>query len=229
MAKQLKIKSHPARQNIKVAVDNCIFTIKDNALHILLIQMKKKPYTGMWALPGGLIKANETLDQAARRVLAEETAVKDVYLEQLYTFSQLDRDQLGRVISAAYFALIPEPTTPLKTIGKYRDVRWWEFGKLPALAYDHNQIAQYAKKRLEAKLEYTNVVYALLPAKFTLSALQQVYEAVLGRDLDKRNFRKRIKSLGLVTPLGEKVRHGAHRPAMLYRFQKHAPQIVNVL
>ncbi len=229
MTKQPKIKSHPGRQNIKVAVDNCIFTIKDHALHILLIQMKKKPYTGMWALPGGLIKAQETLDQAAQRVLAEETAVTEVYLEQLYTFSQLDRDQLGRVISASYFALIPEPIKKLKTIRKYRDVRWWEFSKLPNLAYDHNQIAQYAKKRLEAKLGYTNVVYSLLPTKFTLSALQQVYEAVLGYKLDKRNFLKKIKSLGLMVPLGEKESSGPHRPAMLYQFQKRAPQIVNVL
>lgn len=226
---QNKAKKHPSRQNVKVAVDNAIFTVKEGKLHILLIQMKKKPFTGKWALPGGLIREAESLDQAARRVLKEETGVSDVYLEQLYTFGELGRDPFGRVVSVAYFALIPAAGVKLRTLAKYADVRWWDFKKLPPLAYDHNEIAEYGRKRLEWKLEYTNVAWSLLPSKFTFSELQKVYEAVFGRALDKRNFRKRIFAIDLITEVGERAMRAAHRPAMLYRFKTTRPQIVEIL
>ncbi len=224
-----KSEKHTSEQSVKVAVDNCIFTVKDNALHLLLIQMKKEPLAGLWALPGGLIQDAETLDAAAVRILEEETGLTDVYLEQLYTFGRPDRDPFGRVISVAYFALIPAGKGELRTSPKYAGVRWWKFSRLPKLAYDHNEIAAYAKKRLEWKLEYTNVAWSLLPSKFTLSELQAVYESVLGHALDKRNFRKKILALDLIESIGETVLRGAHRPAMLYRFTSRKTRIVDIL
>jgi len=221
--------AHPALQQVKVAVDNCIFTVLQERLHLLLIQMTKAPFTGRWALPGGLIQGGEDLDAAAARILYEETAVADVYLEQLYTFGRPDRDPAGRVISVAYFALIHATGIELCTQPKYADVRWWPCTNLPALAYDHDEVAAYARQRLEWKLAYTNVVWSLLPRRFALTELQKVYEAVLGRQLDKRNFRKKILSLGLIEPVGEKAMRGAHRPAMLYRFTSREPQLVAML
>jgi len=225
----LNVTAHPAAQQVKIAVDNCIFTVLEDRLHLLLIQMMKVPYTGMWALPGGLIQDAESLDAAAGRILYEETGVADVYLEQLYTFGQPDRDPAGRVVSVAYFALIHAAGITLRTQLKYADVRWWPCATLPPLAYDHNAVAAYARQRLEWKLAYTNVVWSLLPCRFALTELQKVYEAVLDRPLDKRNFRKKILALGLVEPVGETAMRGAHRPAMLYRFTSREPKLIEML
>jgi len=223
------VTTHPDPQQVKVAVDNCIFTVWEAQLHLLLIQMTKVPFTGMWALPGGLIQDGEPLDAAAARILEEATGVVDVYLEQLYTFGRPERDPAGRVISVAYFALIHAGGIALRTQPKYADVRWWPCAGLPALAYDHDEVVAYARQRLEWKLAYTNVVWSLLPRRFALTELQKAYEAVLGRQLDKRNFRKKILSLGLVEPVGEKAMRGAHRPAMLYRFTSREPKLVDML
>jgi 8-oxo-dGTP diphosphatase len=133
------------------------------------------------------------------------------------------------VVSVAYFALIHTAGITLRTQPKYADVRWWPCATLPPLAYDHNAVAAYARQRLEWKLTYTNVVWALLPRWFALTELQKVYEAVLGRLLDKRNFRKKILALGLVEPVGERAMHGAHRPAMLYRFTSREPKLIDML
>jgi len=220
---------HPAAQQVKVAVDNCIFTVVEGQLHLLLIQMTRVPYRGMWALPGGLIETHESLDTAAARILSEETGVADVYLEQLYTFGHPRRDPAGRVIAVAYFALIHAAGLTLRTQPKYADVRWWPCAHVPQLAYDHDDVAAYARQRLERKLVYTNVVWSLLPRQFTLSELQTVYEAVLGRPLDKRNFRKKILTLGLIESVGATAMRGAHRPAMLYRFTRREPQHIAML
>ncbi len=214
---------------VTVAVDNCIFTVMEDRLQVLLIQMKKKPFTGKWALPGGLIGNRESLDTAASRILNEQTGVSDVYLEQLFTFGRPERDPLRRVVSVAYFSLIHPSGLELQTTSKYAAVRWWRVTEAPRLAYDHKEILSYARQRLKWKVQYTNVIWSLLPRKFTLSELQKAYEAVLDRDLDKRNFRKKILSLGLIEPLGEKQAGGAHRPAMLYRFESRKPKIVEVL
>lgn len=220
---------HPDPQRVKVAVDNCIFTVREHCLHLLLMQMTKAPFEGQWALPGGLIDESESLDAAAARILAEETGVAEVYLEQLYTFGRPDRDPAGRVISVAYVALMHAEGLQLRPQPKYADVRWWPCAHLPPLAYDHHDIAAYARQRLEWKLAYTNVAWSLLPPRFVLTELQKVYEAVLGRPLDKRNFRKKILSLGLIEAVGETTRHGAHRPAMLYRFTSRQAQIIDML
>jgi 8-oxo-dGTP diphosphatase len=217
------------RQNVEVAVDNCIFTVRDDGLHVLLIQMKKGPFSGLWALPGGLIDDGERLDAAAARILEEQTGVTRVYLEQLYTFDGTERDPSGRVVSVSYVSLIPSRGLSLRTTPKYAEVRFWPCTNLPEkLAYDHGEIIEYALARLKAKVQYTNVMWSLLPSRFTLTELQAAYESVLDRVLDKRNFRKKILALGLVRPCGEKRTGGRHRPAMLYEFVSQRPEAVEV-
>lgn len=216
-------------QSIKVATDAVIFTVRGGELMALLIQMKKTPYTGMWAVPGGLIEQNETSEDAARRILKTQTGVTDAHLEQLATFDDPKRDRLGRVISVAYVALVSSEHVELKTTEKYLDVRWWPVRKLPALAYDHKGILTVAVSRLRAKLEYTNVAWSLLPKEFTLSQLQEVYEIILSRSLDKRNFRRKVLDLKLVEPTGKKSAGGAHRPAELFKFKQRKMEYVDVM
>ncbi len=223
------MKIHPSSQNVKVAVDAAIFTVRNGQLMVLLIQMKKKPHTGKLALPGGLLGDRETAERAVRRILSVQTGVADAYLEQLATFDDPRRDPLGRVISVAHFALIPAAGVRLRTTEKYADVRWWPMKKLPKLAYDHERIAEAAWRRLRAKLEYTNVAWSLLPAEFTLNQLQEVYETILGRTLDRRNFRKKVLALKLLAPIGRVRKGEAHRPAALYRFRKTELTFLDIL
>ena len=157
----------------------------------------------------------ESLDEAARRELVEKTPIRDVYLEQLFTFGDPARNPVRRVVSTAYFALLPASARAPQAGTKYAEAAWFDIARLPALAYDHNRIAEVARDRLRAKIAYTNVAYGLLPRAFTLSELQRVYEVIRGRPLDRRNFRKRTLEAGLIQPL-ERYRRGAHRPAALY-------------
>ncbi len=219
----------PAAQNIKVATDAVIFTVRNGGLMALLIQMKKEPYAGKWAVPGGIIEQDETSERAARRILKTQTGVTDAHLEQLATFDDPKRDRLGRVVSVAYVALVASEKVVLKTTEKYADVRWWGTGKLPPLAYDHKVIVAVAVSRLRAKLEYTNVAWSLLPKTFTLSQLQDTYEVILGRALDKRNFRRKILDLRIVEATGEKSQGGAHRPAELFQFAERKTAYANIL
>jgi 8-oxo-dGTP diphosphatase len=212
-----------------IASDVVIFTVQDEELKVLLIKMKKIPFENKWAVPGGLVGGEEDLDQAAKRILYSETSVKDVYLEQLYTFGKVNRDPFGRVVSVAYFALAPIGGVSLKTTKDYADVKWVSVKKLPALAYDHDEIIAHALGRLKGKLEYTNIIYSLLPTEFALSDLQKMYEIILGRELDKRNFRKKIMTLQLIKKVNKKRYGGANRPAELYTFIKKTPQNVEIL
>ena len=219
----------PVLQNVKVAVDNCIFTVVDGRLQVLLIRMRKKPFEGMWALPGGLIDEGESLRDAAARILKEQAGVSGLYLEQLYSFDGRKRDPEGRVVSVAYYSLVPPVGLALGTTPKYEAVRFWDCNERPReLAYDHDAILSYAQARLQAKVQYTNVMWSLLPPRFTLRELQTAYEGVLARRLDKRNFRKKILSLGLLRASGQKSKGGRHRPAMLYQFASQAPTAVEV-
>jgi 8-oxo-dGTP diphosphatase len=208
-----------ATGNIRVAADAVIFTVKDDALQVLLIQMKKAPFTGFWAMPGGELEAGETSRVAALRILREQTGVGRAYLEQLETFDEPGRDPLGRVVSVAWFALVPEDTALLATTEKYAAVAWWPVAKLPKLAYDHAHILEVAVSRVRAKLGYSNVAWSLLPAEFTISRLQDAYEAILDQPLDKRNFTKKILALDMIEPTGRKEDGAAHRPGALYRFR----------
>ena len=201
---------------IRVTVDVVIFTIREGTLHVLLVRRAGPPFAGRYAIPGGFVHEDESLEAAARRELLEETGVRDVYLEQLYSFGDPGRDPRGRVVTVAYFALVAGGRA--LTAGTDADeARWWPVSELPHLAFDHDRILAYALERLRTKLEYTTVGFQLLPAKFTLAELQAVYEAILGRGLDKRNFRRKIELLGIVSPLREQRATG-RKPARLYRF-----------
>ncbi len=203
-----------------VTVDVVIVTLRDNELHVLLIKRDTDPYRGAWALPGGFVNLDEALDAAARRKLEEETGVSHVYLEQLYTFGELDRDPRGRVISVAYIALVPNPLA-VHGGSDTGDAQWWPITSMPSLAFDHSEIVDYALTRLRYKIEYSAVGFRLMPPEFTLSELQKAYEVVLGDPLDKRNFRRRIMEAEVIEPLDE-VRSGDGRPARLYRFRPDA-------
>ncbi len=205
-----------------VTVDVVIFTVREERLQVLLVQRKKPPFAGQWALPGGFIGMEESLEEAALRELAEETGVTQAYLEQLYTYGDPHRDPRGRVITVAYFALIPAGT-PIRAEGgdDASQARWFPVNDLPALAFDHADIIAYAVRRLRYKLEYTAVGFELLPAEFTLSELQRVYEIILGEPLDKRNFRRRILQANIIEATPH-FRTGEGRPARLYRYRPDA-------
>ena len=210
-----------------VTVDIILFTFYAGDLKVLLIQRKGEPFQSKWALPGGFVGMDEDLSVAARRELAEETSVTDVYLEQLYTFGQPDRDPRGRVITVAYFALLSADQTAglqLQSNSDADDVRWWSMYALPELAFDHARILDYAMQRLRWKLEWTALGFLLLPAEFTLSELQKVYERVLDEPLDKRNFRRKMLATDVLEGTGN-IREGDHRPAKLYRFTATAIEL----
>ncbi|MDA2922615.1 NUDIX hydrolase [Patescibacteria group bacterium AH-259-L07] len=207
------------REKPQVAVDIVVFAIINNKLSILLIRRGTKPFKGYWALPGGMVLKNESLKKAAIRELKEETGIGDIYLEQLYTFGAPFRDPRGRIVSVSYFALISKKYKPvLKPTTDAVAAQWLGVKKLPRLAFDHKEIISYALKRLRWKLEYTNIASQLLSNYFTLSELQHVYEIILGKKLDKRNFRKKILSLDLIKPTRRKRKGVAYRPPQLWKF-----------
>lgn len=202
---------------IRVTVDLVIFTVQDRVLKVLLVKRGIPPFAHRYALPGGFVLEEESLDQAAMRELREETGVGNVYLEQLYSFGDPERDPRGRVITVAYFALISVGQSPLQAGTDAAEALWSPVEQLPPLAFDHRKILGYALERLRYKLEYTTVGFQLLPKKFALSDLQAIYEAILKKKLDKRNFLRKMQSLRILTPLRE-WRHGSRRPARLYSF-----------
>lgn len=204
-----------------LAADVLVFTVRDEKLSILLIKISKGQYKEKWALPGGIVQLDETLDQASERILREKAGIKEIYLEQLYTFSAVSRDKRGRFVSTAYYALVNSDKFNLKTMeGFYSDIKWVDARKLPEMAFDHKEIINYGLTRLKRKIEYTNVAYGLLPHDFTLTEMQKVYEIIWGRVLDKRNFRKQIKSLNIIEPSGKTKKGEKNRPAKLHHFKK---------
>jgi 8-oxo-dGTP diphosphatase len=198
-----------------------ILTVEGDALEVLLVRRSAEPFKDFWSLPGGLLALPESLDAAAIRKLEEETGIGDVYLEQLYTFCNLD----GRgSVAATYFALVHHQRAKLARRTDWQPA-WFPIASLPALAFQNDMVIDYAIQRLRAKLDYSNVAYSLLPEEFTLSQMQRAYEAILARTLDKRNFRKRMLSLGIIEPTGQTTAEGAHRPALLYAFRERRPII----
>jgi 8-oxo-dGTP diphosphatase len=205
---------------VSSAVVVVIFTVRQGQLCALLIERAADPCKGMWALPGGALLEGESLDGAAARKLADETGVSDVFLEQLYTFDRLGDGRADVVVT--YFALVDLARTRLRGDLEWRP-GWHPLGALPPLAFENERVIAYARQRLQAKLEYTNVVYSLLPSRFTLTQMQRVYEAILGEAIDKRNFRRRVVGLGIVHETGQTQKQGPHRPAMLYEFTAREP------
>ena len=203
-----------------VTVDVVIFTLRERELHVLLVQRKRWPFEGCWALPGGFIEMDESLEAAARRELEEETGVRDVYLEQLYTFGEPGRDPRTRVISVTYFALVQSDKQVLRSSDETTDVRWFSMHEMPPrLAFDHEQILACASSRLRSKLEYTTLAFQLLPEVFSILELKDIYEQILGEKLDKGNFYRKIKEAGVLEETNM-VREGRGRPTKLWRFKR---------
>ncbi|HEY9792037.1 MAG TPA: NUDIX domain-containing protein [Candidatus Obscuribacterales bacterium] len=206
---------------VKVTVDTVAFVVHQDVLEVLLIKRKYDPFKAHWALPGGfLCDHDKALEDAAARELYEETNVSNVYLEQLYTFGDVGRDPRGRVVTVAYLALLRQEELELKASTDASGVAWWPVSELPQLAFDHNHIISYAYQRLKYKIEYSPAAFKLLADKFTLRELQTVYEAVLGRSVDNRNFRKKFLGSGVLQELDETSREGSFRPARLYAFSE---------
>ncbi|MCH8993769.1 MAG: NUDIX hydrolase [Chloroflexi bacterium] len=205
-----------------VAVVVVIFTVDDGDLRALLIHRSAEPQQGLWAIPGGRLKPGESLVDAATRKLVDETGVRDLFLEQLYTFNHLDDVTPGGSLAVTYFALVDHQRVRLADRTDWRPA-WFSMRSLPELAFRNEEVLQYALERLRNKLAYTNVAYSLLPGRFTLSQLQGVYESILGQELDKRNFRKRMLSLEIIEGTDERQAERAGRPARLYRFSSREP------
>jgi 8-oxo-dGTP diphosphatase len=210
-------------------VDVVIFTVTgalhDLRLQVLLIERKEEPFRGSWALPGGFVRENEDLAEAAARELAEETGIRDALLEQVAAVGTPGRDPRGHVITVVYLALVAGDRHPLLATGDAAAVRWFDVAgpaKLPPLPFDHADLVQMALEQLRRRLDEAPVCFELLPREFTLSELQALYEIILGRPLDRRNFRRKVLGLGFVTPAKGIRREGRHRPAQLFRFVARA-------
>ena len=202
-----------------LTVDCVVFGFDGADLQILLIRRGLEPFHGSWALPGGFVDMEENLDAAARRELMEETHLKNVFLEQLFTFGTPDRDPRGRVVSVAYYALVRPDQHPATGDSDASEAAWHPVEKLPPLAFDHADILRTALDRLRGKVRYQPIGFELLPKHFTLTQLQELYEAILGRRIDKRNFRKKLLAFDFLVPTDE-FTAAAHRPARLHRFDR---------
>lgn len=203
-----------------VTVDAVVFGLDDEALKVLLIRRGLPPFLGHWALPGGFVRIGESLEEAVRRELGEETGLTGIYLEQLYTFGALRRDPRERVISVAYFGLVNIRDHRVRAATDASSAAWHPAAHPPPLAFDHGEILQTGLSRLEGKVRYQPIGFELLPPKFTLTQLQKLYEIILGRTLDKRNFRRKILEMGFLVGLDEKEAGVAHRAAQLFGFDR---------
>lgn len=203
-----------------LTVDCVVFGLDEPDLKVLLIRRDLEPFRGKWALPGGFVHVDESLEDAAKRELREETGLEKVFLEQLYTYGDLNRDPRERVVTVAYYALVRLSNHRVVAATDARDAAWFGVHDVPRLAFDHDRILNAAYQRLQNKLRYEPIGFELLPRKFTLRQLQRLYEIILDRPLDKRNFRKKILGMDVLEELDEVETDVAHRAARLYRFNQ---------
>ena len=220
---------HDIKQDILVTVDNVIFTIINEKLQVLLVSRPIEPFKWAWTLHWGFVVENETLEEAAYKKLEEKTSVKNIYLEQLYTFSDIDRDPRWRVISTTYMALVAKENLLLKSWINSWDIKFFPVNSLPKLWFDHKNVIEYAVKRLKWKFEYTNIAQYILPEKFTLTQLQNVYEIVMNQKYDVRNFRKKINKLWILKETWEKEIWNKYRPAKLFKFSNKNIEIIDIV
>jgi 8-oxo-dGTP diphosphatase len=209
------------KQDIKVSVDAVVFGYDpENGISVLLIKRRNEPFQKMWALPGGLVRTGESIDEAVKRELREEAGIDVNYLEQLYTFGDPRRDPRNQVVSVSYFGLVRPGDFELAAQSDAEDVAWFNIRKLPKLAFDHRKIVDVAIRRLRGKIMYEPVGFELLEKEFPFSDLEKLYRTLLGRDIDRRNFRKKIKSLDILEELTQTLQRGTGRPARLFRFNR---------
>ncbi len=208
------------QQAIKLSVDAVVFGYESGTISVLLIKRKYEPFKGKWAIPGGLVLNKESLEEAVERELKEETGIKINYLEQLYTFGNPNRDPRNRVVSVAYFGLINPSAFKIFASTDAQEVQWFKIDKLPILSFDHEEILKIAIARLQSKITYEPIGFELLDTKFPFSDLEKLYTTLLGRTIDRRNFRKKILSLNVLDELNEKVSKGSGRPANLFKFNQ---------
>lgn len=209
-----------SKQSIKLSVDAVVFGYEEGNISVLLIKRKYDPFEGQWAIPGGFVKNDESLESAVERELFEETGIKINYLEQLYTFGNPNRDPRGRVVSIAYFGLVRPNAFKIYASTDAEEVQWFNIDELPKLSFDHKDILKKAIKRLQGKITYEPIGFELLDKKFPFSDLEKLYTTLLGRAIDRRNFRKKIVSLNVLDELPEKVSKGSGRPANLFQFNQ---------
>ncbi len=209
-------------QRPALATDCVIFGFDGGELKLLLIEREREPFKNKWALPGGFVFIEETTEECAKRILLEKTGVRHMFIEQLYTFSDTDRDPRERIVSVAYYALINKHQYELIAGRDTIKAEWFELSKLPKLAFDHSKIVKMAIQRLKGKVSYQPIGFELLDEKFTLSQLQTLYEAILETQIDKRNFRKKILGMGFLKGLEEKEQNVARKAAQYYSFDKKA-------
>jgi 8-oxo-dGTP diphosphatase len=214
--------SHILKEVIKnISIDCVIFGFENSVLEILLLKRAREPYKGMWALPGGFIKKEELVEDAAKRILEVTTGVNDIYLEEIAIFDQVDRFPLWRVFTIGHFALISPEHYKLSAGIDATEVKWFKLSQLPELHFDHVHIIEVALSKLRSRVRYKPIGFELLPEKFTLPQLQTLYEVILDKKLDKRNFRKKIMKMNLLKRLKEKDQNNIRRAAYLYKFDKH--------
>ncbi|QWX85223.1 NUDIX hydrolase [Cellulophaga sp. HaHaR_3_176] len=206
------------QQAIKLSVDAVVFGYEEGTISVVLIKRKYEPFKGQWAIPGGFVLDNESLEQAVARELSEETGIKINYLEQLYTFGEPKRDPRSRVVSVAYFGLIKPSAFKIFASTDAEEVQWFNIETLPELSFDHAEILKMAIARLQAKITYEPIGFELLDVKFPFSDLEKLYTTLLGRPIDRRNFRKKILNLNVLDELDEKYSKGSGRPANLFKF-----------
>ena len=209
-------------QKLAITTDCVIFGFDGGELSLLLVERDNEPYKNTWALPGGFILINETSEQCAKRILEEKAGIKNVFIEQLFTFSEIDRDPRERIISIGYFALVNKSQYKLIAGRDTVNAEWFKLSTLPKLAFDHDKIVHAALQRLKGKVSYQPIGFELLDEKFTLTHLQQLYEAILEIAIDKRNFRKKILGMGFLKALDEKEKNVAHKAARFYSFDNKA-------
>ncbi len=203
-----------------LTVDIVVFGLAEDGLSVLLIQRDLEPYASQWALPGGFVHVDETLETAAQRELEEETGLRDIFLEQLHTFGAVDRDPRERVVTVAYYSLVNLEGHEVKASSDARNAAWFAMTDLPSLAFDHDDVLAAAHERLRGKVRYQPIGFDLLPPVFPICRLQHLYEVILGRELDRRDFSEKILSTGILVELDEVEKDVAHRAARLYRFDK---------
>jgi 8-oxo-dGTP diphosphatase len=207
-----------------LTTDCIIFGFDGNMLNVLLIERKNEPYKGYWAFPGGFVNMDEDTETGAKRELYEETGLEDVYIEQLYTFSDTDRDPRGRVISVTYFALVRSNMYSPVASDDAKSTQWFPIHQLPSLAFDHEKIFETAFSRLKNKIRYQPVGFELLNKQFTFPELQRLYEVILDIQIDRRNFRKKMLNTGLLIPMDNKQPNVPHKAARYFRFDSEKYQ-----